>query len=317
MSAHPKPSRRVVLQSATAGLAALLVGCESAPPAEQAASPTSSASVEPAPPPRGTGALLQEVAPDRTSDLQVINASFETLTGDDQLFAFGIVGADNTPVTGADVQVWTQSREGEQPTGPIDAEFREIPNQPLGLYVVRLDLPVAGTIPMAAVTADGAAGQTLMRVADEETAAVPPPGAPAPVVATPTADDMLGYEFLCTQSPPCGMHDISLDEALRAGEPVMLSIATPGFCETAICGPTVEVVDRVRASGAGDPAVRWIHVEVFTDAGTTVADPVTAWELQSEPWVFGIAADGTIAGRLDGPLTILDDEVAALADSLV
>ena len=47
-----------------------------------------------------------------------------------------------------------------------------------------------------------------------------------------------------------------------------------------------------------------------------MADPVTAWQLQSEPWIFGVGSDGQITGRLDGPLTILEDEIAALADQI-
>jgi hypothetical protein len=308
-------NRRHLLHVTAAGLATALLGCEPDSIADGGAVSTAS-ELPPMPQPAPATALLDDVAPDRTSELMVINASFETLTGDDQLFAFGLVGPDNTPVTGADVQVWTRSREGDSPNGPLSATFREVPNQPLGLYVVNLPLPVAGTIPLAALTGDGAGGETLLRVADEESAVVPPPGAPAPVVATPTPDDLLGFERLCTLDPPCGMHEVSLDEAIRAGDPVVLTIATPGFCETAICGPTVEVVQGVRASQPADSTIRWIHLEVFSDAGTTVADPLTAWQLQSEPWIFTIGSDGQIAGRLDGPLTTLEDAIAPLAAEL-
>ena len=307
--------RRHLLHATAAGLATALLGCESGTTVD---GPTVATASESTPATRATpaSALLEEVAPDRSSELTVINASFETLTGDDQLFAFGLVGPDNTPVTGAEVSVWTGSPEGGQVRGPVRASFREVPNQPLGLYVVTLELPETGTIPMAAVTTDGAGGETVLRVADPETAIVLPPGAPAPVVATPTPDDLLGFERLCTLDPPCGMHEVSLDEALQAGEPVMLTIATPGFCETAICGPTVEVVEGIWASRPADSPIRWVHVEVFSDAGATVADPVTAWQLQSEPWIFGVGSDGQITGRLDGPLTILEDEIAALADQI-
>ncbi|WP_157965392.1 hypothetical protein [Euzebya rosea] len=260
---------------------------------------------------------MNEVAPSRTGDLQVINASFETLTGPTQLFAFGLVGADNTPVIGADVEVWTRTREGEPAVGPVPAQFREIPNQPLGLYVVRLDLPVAGAIPLAAVTSDGAAGQTALRVADPETATVPAAGDTAPVVATPTTEDLLGFERLCTLYPPCGMHKNSFDSLIADGRPVMLSIATPGFCETAICGPTVEVVESVRTARGDDDRVAWVHLEVFVDGGVTLAEQVTDWNLPSEPWLFGVGADGTVVGRLDGPLTVLPEEIMALAEQLV
>lgn len=167
-------TRRTLLYSASAGLAALLVGCENSSPAGQAQATAPTAG---GPTPSSPGdALLDEVAADRSGELSVINASFETLTGDDQLFAFDLVGPYNTPVTGADVQVWIRPTEDGSANGPFDARFQEVPNQPLGLYVVRLALPVAGTIPLAAVTAEGEGGQTLLRVADVDTALVPPPG---------------------------------------------------------------------------------------------------------------------------------------------
>ena len=258
---------------------------------------------------------MTEVAPDRTGDLQVINASFETLTGEDRLFAFGLVGPDNTPITGADVEVWIRPREGEPAEGPVPASFREIPNQPLGLYVVRLDLPVPGAIPLAVATGEGTAGETALRVADPDDAAVPSPGDVAPAVATPTTEDLLGFERLCTLDPPCGMHETSFDDLVEARRPVMLTIATPGFCETAICGPTVEVVESLR-TGRADDGVAWVHLEVFTDAGATLAQQVTEWNLPSEPWLFAVDADGTVIGRLDGPLTVLPEEIRALADML-
>ena len=307
------PNRRMFIRSSTAALVALLAGCTTDPPLDATASSVDPATSAPQP---ETDELMAEVAPDRTGELQVINASFETLTGEGRIFAFGLVGADNTPVTEADVEVWTRARPGDQPSGPVPASFTEIPNQPLGLYVVRLDLPAAGAIPLAAVTADGAAGQTALRVADRGSAVVPAPGDVAPVVATPTTADLLGFERICTLDPSCGMHEDSLDDLIAAGTPVMLTIATPGFCETAICGPTVDVIQSVRA-GRPDEDIAWVHLEVFTDAGLTVAEQVTEWNLPSEPWLFGIDGDGKIAGRLDGPLTVLPQEMGALADLLV
>ncbi|MEE8600223.1 hypothetical protein [Euzebya tangerina] len=306
------PTRRTFIRSSSAAVVALLAGCSTDPPQDATGSSATPATTAAQP---ETDDLLAEVAPDRTSELQVINASFETLTGDGRIFAFGLVGADNTPVTGADVEVWTRAEPGEPPTGPVAASFTEIPNQPLGLYVVRLDLPAPGAIPLAALTADGAAGQTALRVADPDNATVPAPGVVAPVVRTPTPDDQLGFERICTLDPPCGMHEDSLDDLIAAGTPVMLTIATPAFCETAICGPTVDVIESVR-TGRADEDVAWVHLEVFTDAGLTVADQVTEWNLPSEPWLFGIDGDGMIAGRLDGPLTVLPQEIGALADQL-
>ncbi|WP_370325958.1 hypothetical protein [Euzebya sp.] len=304
---HPArtPTRRTLLRGATAAMALLVVGCESDDDGTDiAATPVSEAA---------QATLLEQIAPDRTADLSVINASFETLTGEDRLFAFGLVGPDNTPVRDQEVTVYAGVRMNEALQGPLTTTFHDVPNQPLGMYSVRLDLPEAGTVPLIAVTADGGAGQTALRVADPESSVVLATGEEAPAVATPTLDDPLGFESICTRQPPCDMHAASLDTALAEGRPVMLTIATPAFCETAICGPTVDVVEDVRTGGEVPEGIEWIHLEVFSDAGTTLADQVEAFQLQSEPWIFGIDGAGTVVGRLDGPLTVLPDEIAALA----
>lgn len=254
------------------------------------------------------------VAPEADRGLTVINASFEQLTGSDQAFAFGLTTPDNEPVRGADVQIYAIDADGQQ-RGPHAAEFRDVPAIPLGLYLTRIDLPQPGPTSLVAVTADGAAGSTTIQVTAPQESAVPAPGQPAVVVPTPTSTDPQGMERVCTLDPPCGMHEVSLDEALAAGRPVVLTFATPAYCMTAICGPSVEIVDGVRASGDwGDTA--WIHVEIFSDAGQTLSPPVEQWGLLSEPWLFAITADGTVRQRADGPLLVLEDHVRRLANDL-
>ena len=257
---------------------------------------------------------MAEVAPEADRGLTVINASFEQLTGADQTFAFGLTTPANEPVRGADVQVYIVDADGDQ-RGPHPAVFRDVAVVPLGLYVARLDLPEAGAMSLVAVTADGAAGSTTLQVVAREDSAVPAPGQPAVVVPTPTFADPRGMERVCTLDPPCGMHEVSLDEAVAAGRPVVLTFATPAYCMTAICGPSVEVVDEVRRSGEwGD--IAWIHVEIFSDAGQTLSGPVEEWGLLSEPWLFTIDAEGSVGQRADGPLLVLDDRVRALADDV-
>ena len=80
-----------------------------------------------------------------------------------------------------------------------------------------------------------------------------------------------------------------------------------------ICGPIVDVVETVRLEGAHDDK-RWIHVEVFTDAGNTPTEVVGAFQLPSEPWVYLFAADGTLHDKFDGPMTadLLRDSLSTL-----
>jgi hypothetical protein len=246
-------------------------------------------------------------------ELSVITASFETLTGSGRRLAFGLRTLDNAPVAGADLDVYLRELDGSVLAGPLPAQYSEAAGPGLGLYLVTVDLPRPGTPLLVAVDGD-AYGESAINVVAPEDSQVAVPGARATAVPTPTLADPMGVERLCTADPPCGMHDTALDAAVAAGRPVALLFATPAYCQTAVCAPAVETVDGVRTSRDwGDLA--WVHVEIYRDAGKTLSPPVQAWALPTEPWLFTIGRDGTIADRLDGPMLpeVVTEMVAAVA----
>jgi hypothetical protein len=121
--------------------------------------------------------------------------------------------------------------------------------------------------------------------------------------ATPTTADPKGVELLCTQSPPCPLHDITLTDALNAHTPVAFLIATPAFCQTAICGP---VLDVLLAAQSEFPQVKMLHSEVYPTTAAAQPGPnqelvpvVNVYGLTFEPVLFLARPDGTIASRLD------------------
>lgn len=254
------------------------------------------------------------MAPEADPTLSVVSANFELLS-DSQPFAFGLRDINNEPITDADVDVYVMPPGGDA-DGPHRATFQDVEGMPLGLYVVNIDLHEAGVAPVVAVTpATNRAGTLALQVATPDSSALIAPGSPAQVSRTPTFAKPLGFENVCTATPPCGMHDVSLDDALRARRPVMLTFATPAYCQTAVCGPSVEVMDSVRQRRQwGDSA--WIHVEIYSDDGQTLAKPVKQWDLPTEPWLFAIDRDGVVAERRDGPLLVLADQVAAVAEEI-
>jgi hypothetical protein len=159
------------------------------------------------------------------------------------------------------------------------------------------------------------AGLATLSVKTPKGSELPAPGDAAVVAATATVDRRRGVRDLCTREPACGMHEVSLHTALRQGRPVVATFATPAYCQTAVCGPSVDTVEKVRTSRDwGDTA--FVHVEIYRDAGKTVAEPVEKWRLPSEPWLFTIRADGSIAGRVDGPLLVLPEQVASLVGDI-
>jgi len=124
---------------------------------------------------------------------------------------------------------------------------------------------------------------------------------------TPTVADPRGVELLCTRNPQCPLHDITLREALAAGTPVAFLIATPQFCQQAICGPVLDVLLSQKDAFAG---VKMLHSEVYPTVADAqpnvlkVTDVVNAYGLTFEPALYLAAADGTIVNRLD---TIFDE----------
>lgn len=278
------------------------------------------ASSEPAEPAAGAStdplsSALSRVAPEAEPTLSVVSANFELLTGDDQPFAFGLRDIENEPINDARVDVYVVGSNGEADE-PHRATFQDVKGMPLGLYVVNIDLHEAGVAPLVAVTPDtNQAGTVALQVATPDSSALIAPGTDAPVSPTPTFDKPRGFDNVCTATPPCGMHDVSLDDALAARRPVMLTFATPAYCQTAVCGPSVEVIDSVRQRRQWGEAA-WIHVEIYSDDGQTLAKPVKQWDLPTEPWLFAIDREGVVVERRDGPLLVLADQVAAVAEEI-
>ncbi len=121
-------------------------------------------------------------------------------------------------------------------------------------------------------------------------------------VDTPTFENHRGVEPVCTRAVPCPFHTTNLNDFLDNGRPTVLVIATPGFCQTDICGP---VVDLLIDLAPGRPDIDFVHAEVYVDPSvfqtgkfpeTTPA--VSVNELPFEPVIYLADADGTIMSLL-------------------
>lgn len=135
-----------------------------------------------------------------------------------------------------------------------------------------------------------------------ETSSVVQVGEQLPAVPTATDGDTRGIQRLCTRvDGQCPFHSTSLDEVLGA-KPVALLIATPEFCQTAICGPVVELLIEA-ASSYGD--IEFIHAEVYVDPSrigepdVEFADIVEAMGLTFEPTLAVCDSAGQLVRRLD------------------
>lgn len=104
--------------------------------------------------------------------------------------------------------------------------------------------------------------------------------------------------------PDPELHRWTIARALAEHRPILAIFATPTFCQSRLCGPTTEAVERL-AARYDDRAV-FIHVEIWKDNVKQVVNRAAAdWLYRNgdltEPWMYLIGADGRIQDRW-GPL---------------
>lgn len=167
---------------------------------------------------------------------------------------------------------------------------------PRPYWPLAFELTQPGVYTAAIDTGSGVASLAFS-VTEPAAIAVPKPGDPMVPVETPTTADGRGVNPICTREPACPLHEITLTEALQRGTPVAFLVATPAFCQTAACGPVVDVLTAQRQAF---PGVTMVHAEVYTDTTIETTSPaVDAYRLPFEPVLYLAGADGVIRSRLD------------------
>jgi hypothetical protein len=152
-------------------------------------------------------------------------------------------------------------------------------------------------------------------------------GAKAPSTPTPTSTTAGGVLASITTdpSPDPRFYQISEDQALAQHKPFVLVFATPAFCTSRVCGPTL---DAVKAVATTEPEMTFIQVEPYLmhyangslqpilDANNNLqANPATtAWGIQTEPWVYVVDATGTVTASYEA--VIVPAELTAAIDKV-
>jgi hypothetical protein len=184
------------------------------------------------------------------------------------------------------------------------------------VYSAQIPLPVNGGWRLAALIREGnEIGGTLLpsAIAGEFTA-IPRVGQKAPLIHTPTAQDVGGdLSKITTRIPPDTQNRVDYAEVLGK-EPILLLFATPQFCQSRVCGPVVDVAEQAKAE-YGDRA-QFIHMEIYNDNDPSkfVRPQVLAFHLPSEPWLFAIDREGVVTSAIEGAFgTELMDETVEKA----
>jgi hypothetical protein len=320
--------------------AALLAGCGSGDSTDASTAaaenrPAPPKSEFPAP----EGRSLMEVLESAQNANVVLAPAASVFYKGENRFPFGVFQKDHSQVTDAEVALYfapvpevnpkaekegakgagarAQIKAREEPaTGPFPAKveslltepaFRakttsEDPNAASVVYSTQIDFPKDGEWLIAAVIReDGELTATLLpSVVVGRFNRVPEVGQQAPLIHTPTAEDVGGdVEKITTRIPPDTQNKVDYADALGK-EPIVLLFATPQFCQSRVCGPVVDAAEQVKQI-YGDKAA-FIHMEIFkdNDPGKGPNQQVRAFHLPTEPWLFAIDKDGRIGEVIEG-----------------
>lgn len=245
---------------------------------------------------------------------------------------FSFLDAQNVPVASPDrtvkVAIYDLGASTDQPVAEADATFIWAIEGDRGVYIANVDLPTAGTYGAEFTTqlADAAPETIKVTFDSRPERTVVSVGDPAPPSDTPTLADVDGdVSRISTDTEPVGaFYEVSVADALTAKEPFVLVFATPKFCATAQCGPTL---DRIKPIAAAHPDMTFINVEpyqleevdgqlqpVLTDGNLTTTAATDEWGLPSEPWIFVVDKDGTVQGSF--MLIVGDEELEAAIDAV-
>lgn len=232
---------------------------------------------------------------------------------------FGILEGGGRRVGSPDdrVSITVTSSEDPSLTATADGTFTWIVEGAFGLYRAEFDLPRAG---LWRADIQPESGPALPPTGFEVVAdtAAPAIGEPAPAPRTPTLSDATLEELTTDPNPDPEFYDLSLDEALGNGRRTVVVFSTPAFCQTATCGP---LLDIVKSLAPDHPDVDFVHVEVYTNLTDSDFAPIPSnlapavladwWNLPSEPWVFVVDEAGIVTHRFEGVMAA-DELTAAL-----
>jgi hypothetical protein len=257
---------------------------------------------------------------------QIINPAGTIACGATRLM-FSFLDDANTPVAAPDrtveLALYDLGTDPEAPVQTIDATFVWAIEDAVGVYIANADFSTAGIWGAEFRTATPDTPLETIRVQFD----VQPEGLgigvgdAAPASDTPTLADVGGdvSQISTDDEPVEAFYETSVADALAAKEPFVLAFATPKFCVSAQCGPTL---DRLKPIAAAHPDLTVINVEPYqleyVDGGLqavltgdppnlTLAESAAEWGLAAEPWIFVVDGNGIVTASL--MLIFADEEL--------
>jgi hypothetical protein len=292
--------------------AVLLAGCGGTDEDGSAATETTTATTTPS-------ETLEELWRAPGEDVAVVAGTSDHAVGANRI-SFLVIDKQGRPVERPTARVWvshglkqppfTETTARLEPIGVPGGDTADVG----GIYVATVSTSRAGKYWFMAEPVGGTKIQALGNLDVRRESAAPAVGDRAIPSKTPTLASTGGDLDALTTSrhPDRALYRTSVAQAIAANEPFVLTFATPQFCQTRTCGPTVDVVSAVRKAQPASGGVRFIHVEVYADNDPAkgVNRWVAEWRLPTEPFTFVVDRTGVIRTKLEGAFSVSELERA-------
>jgi hypothetical protein len=271
------------------------------------------------------------VAAGQPAFLPVVMSSL--ITAGPSRFLYNVVDDAYRPLGGPDiassVEFYALERDARQPVASVDASYLSS-GLGRGLYRAGVDFDCVGEwgAEISLKLPDGTTARERLRFEVQPTGPTPPIGATAPRSESLTASTLEELADVTTDPHPYAAgYTSTVAQAVTSGRPSMILFATPAFCQTGFCGPTVDLVKSVARDFEG--RIVYVNVEPYELQRTVDglrprldADghllPVAAardYGIPVEPYLFVVDAAGDIFASFEG-IVGADELRAALEDVL-
>jgi hypothetical protein len=248
-------------------------------------------------------------------DLVPVLVSSEVAVGENRLL-FNLVDGSNRVLSAPDVAVdlrFEAATDAECAPQETEGHYIDV-GEETGLYRTSVSFDCAGDW-TAEITAHLDAGErtAAVRFPVHEASSTPGVGEDVPATDNPTAATTEEIALVSTDDDPDpDFYGSTPAELLADGTPFVIVFATPAFCRTRACGPTLDIVKQA-AAGFRD-GLAFIHVEpyalemrdgvlqpVLSETGDLQpVESVVEWGLLSEPYTFVVGADGRLTAKFEG-----------------
>lgn len=233
------------------------------------------------------------------------------------------------PDVASRVEFYAIERDPDTPSDRVEAAYLAA-GLGRGLYRAATEFDCVGEwgAEISIELADGSTASERLRFFVHELGTTPAIGAPVPRSESLTAATPAEMARISTDpNPDPAAYDKTIAETVTSGRPSLVFFATPAFCQTGFCGPTVELVKSVARDYVG--AVEFVNVEPYelhlTENGLQPLldeagqlQPVQAaleYGIPVEPYLFVVDAEGDAFAKFEG--IVGGDELRAAIEDVL